>query len=198
MPTFVAFDLEFTTWPGAHEGDWSEPGQLREIVQIGAVRLRDDLSVVEEYEALVKPVANPRLSPYFTELTGIGQQDVDREGLPPAEALSDFLRFCEGQAVLSYGNDMVVIGENVGWARARGEDVKSSYLAAHFLNIRPWLNTLAPATARANSGRLWEALGLPRPTAGGAEHSALFDAHSLAAAIRSVCAAGARLPEGCV
>ncbi|WP_419998055.1 exonuclease domain-containing protein [Streptomyces boninensis] len=198
MSTFVVFDLEFTTWPGAHDGDWSEPGQLREIVQIGAVRLRADFSVIEEYEALVRPVVNPRLSPYFTELTGIDQESVDSDGIAPAEALSEFLRFCQGQAVLSYGNDMVVIGENVGWARARGEDVKSSYLAAHFLNIRPWLNTLAPATATANSGRLWEALDLPRPAAAGAEHSALFDAHSLAAAIGHVCAAGGRLPAGCL
>ncbi|MDX3362053.1 exonuclease domain-containing protein, partial [Streptomyces sp. ME02-6978.2a] len=101
MPTFVIFDLEFTTWPGAMEQHWSAPGQLREIVQIGALRLNEEYSVVEECETLVRPVVNPRLSPFFTTLTGIDQRRVDREGLPPAQALSDFLAFCQGRSVLS-------------------------------------------------------------------------------------------------
>ncbi|MFE0099019.1 exonuclease domain-containing protein [Streptomyces sp. NPDC059009] len=197
MSTFVVFDLEFTSWPGALERDWGEPGQLREIVQIGALRLSEDFTVVEEFEALLRPVVNPHLSAYFTELTGIDQETVDREGIAPAEALGDFLEFCEGQTVLSYGNDMVVLGENVGWVRARGEDLKSSYLDAAFVNIRPWLNALAPTTATVNVGRLWRVLDLPGP-ASGQEHSALFDCHSFAAALRHVCAGGARLPEGCL
>ncbi|GAA1280769.1 3'-5' exonuclease [Streptomyces javensis] len=202
MSTFVVFDLEFTTWPGALEQDWSEPGQLREIVQIGAVRVSTGSSagahsVVEEYEALVRPVVNPRLSPFFTGLTGIDQRTVDREGVAPAEAIGDFLAFCRGQSALSYGNDMVVLGENAGWARARGEEVKNGFLTTPFLNIRPWLNALAPMTASTNSGRLWEALGLPKPAAG-KEHSALFDCYSIAAAIGHLCAGGATLPEGCL
>ncbi|UUU23619.1 3'-5' exonuclease [Streptomyces sp. DSM 40750] len=195
MPTFVIFDLEFTSWPEALEQDWSAPGQLREIVQIGALRLREDHSVVEEFEALVRPVVNPRLSPFFTTLTGIDQRTVDRDGLPPARALSDFLAFCQGRSVLSYGNDMLVLGENIGWARARGEEIKHSPLTPGFLNIRPWLNTVAPTTASSNSGRLWHVLGLPRP-ASGSEHSALFDCHSIAAALRHLSDEGVALPEG--
>lgn len=194
MSTFVVFDLEFTTWPEALEQDWSAPGQYREIVQIGALRLRPDFSVVEEYEALVRPVMNPLLSSYFTELTGIDQESVDREGLPAAEALGDFLSFCRGQSVLSYGNDMVVLGENVAWARARGEHIKSSFLTAGFLNVRPWLNTVAPATASSNVGRLWRVFDLPEPAAG-REHSALFDCYSFAVALKHLHATGAALPE---
>ncbi len=166
-------------------------------MQIGALRLREDCAVVEEYEALVRPVVNPQLSAYFTELTGIDQAAVDREGFPAAEAIGDFLGFCRGQSTLSYGNDMVVLGENVGWARARGEEVENGYLAAHFLNIRPWLNAVAPRTKTVNAGRLWQVLGLPEPAAGN-EHSALFDCYSFAAAIKHVCDTGAALPEGCL
>ncbi|NBE53677.1 3'-5' exonuclease [Streptomyces boluensis] len=195
MSAFVLFDLEFTSWPGALEEDWSAPGQLREIVQIGALRLGEDYSVVDEFDMLVRPVVNPRLSPYFTELTGIGQEAVDRDGVPPARALGEFLGFCAGSSVLSYGNDMVVLGENVGWARARGEAVEHGILAPRFLNVRPWLNHVAPATAPANVGRLWQVLGLPRPRAG-AEHSALFDCYSFAAALRHLRGTGATLPDG--
>ncbi|KOG52583.1 exonuclease [Streptomyces griseoflavus] len=195
MSEFIVFDLEFTSWPGSLEQDWSAPGQLREIVQIGALRLNDDCSVVEEYEALVRPVASPRLSRYFTELTGITQEDVDQRGRAPAEALGDFLGFCRGLPVLSYGNDMVVLGENVGWARARGDEVKNGFLSATFLNIRPWLNSIAPETADANVGRLWEVLNLPKPAAG-KEHSALFDCYSFTAALKRLHAMGHWLPTG--
>ncbi|MDT0573595.1 3'-5' exonuclease [Streptomyces sp. DSM 3412] len=195
MPTFVIFDLEFTTWPGAMEQDWSAPGQLREIVQIGAVRVDEGYSVVEEYETLVRPVVNPRLSPFFTTLTGIDQRSVDRDGLAPARAVTDFLAFCRGGSVLSYGNDMLVLGENIGWARARGEEIKHSAFTPGFLNIRPWLNAVAPATTATNSGRLWQALSLPRP-APGHEHSALFDCHSIAAALRHLAGTGVTLPAG--
>lgn len=200
MSTFVVFDLEFTSWPGALERDWAAAGQLREIVQIGALRLDEDFGVVEEYEALIRPVVNPELSAYFTGLTGIGQEEVDREGLSPAEVLGDFLGFCKGQTVLSYGNDMVVLGENVGWVRGRGEGIENSCLDAAFVNIRPWVNSLAPATASSNVGRLWEVLGLPKPVVSGhgQEHSALFDCYSFAAALRHLCDGGATLPEGCL
>ncbi|KIF74944.1 exonuclease [Streptomyces sp. 150FB] len=189
MSTFVLFDLEFTSWAGALEQGWSAPGQLREIVQIGALRIGDDYSVVEEYEVLVRPVVNPELSPYFTDLTGVTQEMVDREGIAPAQALGDFLGFCQGQSALSYGNDMVVIGENLGWARARGEEVKHGFLGTSFSNVRPWLNSAVPETASANVGRLWEVLGLPKPAAG-REHSALFDCYSFAAAIKHLSVTG--------
>ena len=196
MPTFVIFDLEFTTWPGAMEQDWSAPGQLREIVQIGAVRVNEEYAVVEEYETLVRPVVNPRLSPFFTTLTGIDQGDVDRDGLAPARALDDFLAFCRGGSVLSYGNDMLVLGENIGWARARGETIEHRALAPGFLNVRPWVNAVAPVTTGVNSGRLWQALGLPRPGTPGDEHSALFDCHSIASALRHLAGTGVVLPDG--
>jgi inhibitor of KinA sporulation pathway (predicted exonuclease) len=196
LPTFVIFDLEYTTWPGAMDQHWSAPGQLREIVQIGALRLSEEYSVVEAYATLVRPVVNPVVSPYFTTLTGIGQEAVDRDGLAPARALSDFLAFCQGQSVLSYGNDMLVLGENIGWARARGEDIEHSALTPGFLNIRPWLNAVAPTTAGVNSGRLWQTLGLPRPAAPGDEHSALFDCHSIAAALRHLAGTGTALADG--
>lgn len=198
MPNFVVFDLEFTSWPDALEQDWGAPGQLREIVQIGALRIGDDYSVLEEFEALVRPATNSRLSPYFTSLTGIDQEAVDQSGVSPAQGIGDLLGFCQGRSVLSYGNDMVVLGENVGWLRARDEEVKYGFLGASFLNVRPWLNTVAPETASANVGRLWEVLDLPKPAAQGGEHSALFDCYSFAAALAYLRDAGVTLPDGCL
>ena len=193
MCTFVVFDCEFTTWPGALENYWSGPGRLREIVQIGALRLDEDLAVVEEFDTLVRPVVNPELSSYFTELTGIGQEMVDRDGIGPAEAIGRFLGFCRGELVLSYGNDMVVLGENIGLVRARGEEIENRALHASFVNIRPWINNRAPQTISVNVGRLWRVLDLPEP-ATGQEHSALFDCYSFAAALKWLSDSGYPLP----
>jgi len=194
MQTFVIFDLEFTTWPDALQTHWSGPGQLREIVQIGALRLDQSLKVVEEFETLVRPVTNRELSPYFVELTGIGQDSIDRDGLPPAEAIGNFLGFCRAGAALSYGNDMVVLGENIGWARARGEVVQNRSSRTSFQNVRPWINTVAPQTTSISSGRLWKVLDSPAPNEG-SEHSALFDCYSLASALARLAEQGHRIPE---
>ncbi|MDX3666088.1 exonuclease domain-containing protein [Streptomyces europaeiscabiei] len=81
---------------GALEHDRAAPGQPREIVRIGAPRLREDFSVAEEFEALVRPVTSPRLPACCTALTGIDPERVDRERVPSTEALSEFLGFCRG------------------------------------------------------------------------------------------------------
>ena len=39
---FVIMDLEWTSWEGAKKRQWSGPGEEMEIVQIGALKLRDD------------------------------------------------------------------------------------------------------------------------------------------------------------
>ena len=173
------------SWPGANEADWSGPGQLREIVQIAALRLdADTFEVVDQFDTLVRPVVNRQISPYLTELTGIDQTRIESEAIAPATALSDFLGFCRHQAVFSYGNDMIVLGENVGWARARGDALANGFLTASFLNLRPLINAVAPVTLTANVGRLWQVLGLPSPSNSGGEHSALFVCLSLATALQ--------------
>ena len=35
----MVFDLEFTSWPGSNERNWSLPNEDREIIQIGAVKI---------------------------------------------------------------------------------------------------------------------------------------------------------------
>ena len=78
----AVYDLEYTSWEGAHQRDWSGPGEHMEIVQIGAVKLDGgkELKEIGGFEILVRPSINPRLSDYFTGLTGIEQADIDGNG----------------------------------------------------------------------------------------------------------------------
>ncbi|XVV09176.1 exonuclease domain-containing protein [Actinoplanes sp. CA-131856] len=183
----VIFDLEFTTWPGAQDRGWTGPSEFREIVQIGAVRVdADSLAVDGEFDALVVPARNPRLSEYFQELTGITAQSVAERGVGFADALDDFLKFCDGAYTLSYGNDMVILGENL--ILQSPPDRAPAQPLPPFVNVRPYLNRALPVTAHLAAGSLAHALGRPGPAE--STHNALADCYSILEALRHLRAAG--------
>src|SRR5476649_1593114 len=80
-PTITIFDLEYTAWECSMARHWLGPGEFKEVVQIGAVKLdADTLTILAELEILVRPRINPRLSPYFEALTGITSERLARQG----------------------------------------------------------------------------------------------------------------------
>ena len=48
-----------------------------EIIEIGAVRLDNRFQVAGQFQGFVKPVGNPLLTPFCTQLAGIRQGDVE-------------------------------------------------------------------------------------------------------------------------
>lgn len=109
----VIFDTEFTAWEGAMERGWNEPGEYREIVQIGAILI--DTETFEEKDHLliyVKPIKNPQLSDYFIKLTGITQNEVDEKGVSLDEALEELHNFAHDHDLYSFGSDEEVVEEN--------------------------------------------------------------------------------------
>ncbi|WP_250035576.1 exonuclease domain-containing protein [Paractinoplanes maris] len=183
----IILDLEFTAWAGSQEGGWSRPGEFREVVQIGALRVDSaDLRVTGEFNELVRPERNPSLSEYFQDLTGISQAAVDERGLPFLDALDAFLDFCDDHYVLSYGNDMVILGENLVLQVPPGRRPKRSL--PPFANIRTYVNRVLPATIGLSSGRLAFALGLAARI--DREHDALADCYSILETLRHLREAG--------
>jgi inhibitor of KinA sporulation pathway (predicted exonuclease) len=179
--SIVVFDTEYTAWQGSLERGWSGPGELREIVQIGAVRLTPD--AFEEADALdviIRPVMNPGLSDYFTALTGITNDRVRTEGVTLAEALDRFLDFiADTTLVLANGSDLRVIDYN-----CRLLDISCVLTPERFRNLSSMLQTLFGGPEETvSSYRLAEAVG--EPTTGRA-HDGLADARSIAAALRAL------------
>lgn len=74
----VILDLEATCWETG-----TTPGR-QEVIEIGAVKLNNDLEVFAEFDALVRPRENPLLSEFCRELTTIQQDMVDSADLFPA------------------------------------------------------------------------------------------------------------------
>lgn len=189
--TVVFYDTEFTTWEGAMQANWSLPGQYRELVQIGAIRFDlDRLQEIDEFQILIKPVKNPVLSDFFTQLTGIGNDDLAREGVPFPDAYHAFIAFVQGDMASAYGDDDAVVRENLGWAGM--PDTEEDFAS---FNIGPWFMEKGAAFGirpGVNSGKLAAVLGAPMD--GIQEHNALHDARSIAAAYRFLVQHGALAP----
>ena len=73
--SFVIFDTEYTSWAGCQKNGW-KGNQKKEIVQISAIKLSDNLNVICECNILCKPIINPILSDYFVELTHITNDQI--------------------------------------------------------------------------------------------------------------------------
>lgn len=94
MPVLV-IDLEAT----CDEGD-GLPASDMEIIEIGAVWATAEGTVLDTFQALVRPVVRPQLTRFCRQLTNIEQADVDAAELFPAAAarLTDFAQRHRAQA----------------------------------------------------------------------------------------------------
>lgn len=178
-PPIVVFDLEYTAWEGSKEVGWSRPGEIREIVQIGAVQLTPDtLEEQAPYERLIKPVFQLELSDYFIQLTGVTQQEIEVDGCAFSEALNEFVGFIGNAGfILCNGSDGDVIRENC--------DLHKIDCPAGLLNVTNIRQAMAGLFNRPieemNSGDFSKMLGLTTDTVA---HHALSDARAVAVALR--------------
>lgn len=79
MANILVVDLEATC-------DESAPAFDMETIEVGAVWVAPDGSVLDRLQTFARPVINPRLTPFCSTLTGIRQADVDSAPAFPAVA----------------------------------------------------------------------------------------------------------------
>ncbi len=179
--TVVVFDLEWTAWEGSRERGWSGPGEEREIVEIGAVKLDGSNGLKETiaFDVFVRPTINPILSAYFMRLTNIHQTLIDNDGLSFSEALTLFEAFVGGRDVpiLSFSQDPAVLRRNCDLNR-----LPCPFDEAQFHNVVPSIAAAAGRKAGTfSTSDLPAIFGFP-PT--DIAHSAVGDARCIAAALR--------------
>jgi inhibitor of KinA sporulation pathway (predicted exonuclease) len=185
-PTITIFDLEFTAWECSMARHWLVPGEFKEVVQIGAVKLdADSFRVLAEFDMLVRPRINPVLSPYFEKLTGITNDRVARQGADFAIAYARFLDFAAGGPVAAFGHDERVLEDNI-----RLYGMKGAAPLPLFYDLRGWFAVQGIDPRGMHSCDLGPALGLPFA---GQAHNALDDARSIAGAMEVMAARGLRL-----
>ncbi len=161
---------------------WLTPGQFREVVQIGAVKLdAESFQTVAELDLLVRPRINPHLSDYFEQLTGITTDKVARRGLDFADAYDRLLDFAENGPIAAFGQDDLVLQENL-----RLYGIKARPLPL-FYDLRGWFAVQGVDPRGRLACEIAPALGLD---AAGRNHNALDDARSLAAGMAALAARG--------
>ncbi len=183
---FIIFDLEFTAWDGSLARHWLRPGEFKEVVQIGAVRLnRNSLAVDETFDCLVRPRINPKVSEYFETLTGISNARLVATGVDFEIGYRRFLDFAKGGAIAAFGHDEWVLEENI-----RLYGLKDLPPMPEFLELRAWFARHGIDPKGLHSCDIGPMLGVPFE---GQPHDALCDARSIAAGMRVLVERGAKL-----
>ena len=183
--TAVVFDLEFTAWQGSMEARWMRPGEHKEIVQIGAVKLdQSSGEIVGEFDCLMRPRLNPTLSDYFETLTGITENDLAEKAVDFADGFEAFRHFVKDDRMHSYGRDDLVLAENL---RLYGMGAP----LPPFTDIVPWLIESGLDPRGLNACDIGPSAGVVFQ---GHRHNALDDARSLAQGIRALLSRGAANP----
>jgi len=185
---FAILDLEWTSWEGAVERRWSGPGEEIEIVQVGMAVFADTPGIeeIDSLEFLVRPRINPELSDYFIELTGITQQDLDKDGIDFSEALRHIEAFIgeDIRTIYSYGDDSRIVFRN---CRLCG--IEAPFQADMFASVKPEITAFAEhPEPEFTSSDLPEVMGFAAP---GNAHTALADVRCIAQALRIMRSAGA-------
>ena len=114
---YIVLDMEWNQpWPGSPSSKKVLPVQIRgEIIQIGAVRISEDQQVQDEFQVLIKPKYYRSLNRRVSKLTGIKESRLKEEGVPMADAMAQFRRWCgEDVIFLTWGfDDITILRENL-------------------------------------------------------------------------------------
>ncbi len=199
MKSAVIFDCEFLCLEGSQRRFWCaaiDPDPV--IAQIGATRIKlgGNYEIVDTFRAYVTPVDRHGrrygLDGFFTQLTGVTEDDIDREGLPLAEVLAQFDRFSHGARCWSWGKDelnMLAISCYVA-------GIVPPIPASRFDNaVKLVLAAGMPVEdiGRTPSNKLVEYYGVEHPPLRG--HDALDDALSVSYAVQHLLRTGKLAPE---
>ena len=182
----VVYDLEFTAWDGSQARNWLAPGEFKEIVQIGAVKVAADFSPLEKFDCVVRPRVNPVLSGYLETLTGVTNAVLSERGVDFAAALASFVAFAGPLPIIAFGRDDLVLQNNI-----RLYGLKTISPLPPVVDIRGWLIDNGIDVRGMHACDVGPAAGVPFD---GHTHDGLADALSVAAGIKALMAHGALRP----
>lgn len=95
---YIVFDLEFNQAYNSNKDNLENHTNSCpfEIIQIGAVKLKEDLTEISTFNSFVKPQIYTNVSPYVTKITGITDETL--ANVPTYDiVLKNFVQFIGGQ-----------------------------------------------------------------------------------------------------
>ena len=186
MTNAIIFDLEFTAWSGSLQTRWLRPGEFKEVVQIGAVKVDAAFDEIVSFDALARPRINPAISDYLEKLTGITNAAIAARGTDFLPAYESFVAFANGDPIIAFGRDDLVLTHNLELY-----GIANATPLPRYVNIAPWLaaNGVDPRGLHA-----CDIAGAAGAHFEGRKHDALDDARSVALGIKTLMAKGAPNP----
>lgn len=178
---YIVFDLEFNQ-------DFSPANGQRirrsgfEIIQIGAVKLDQNLNTINTFQRYVKPTMYPDISPFITELTGITTEQLLSEETFPL-VLSDFAKFAEGSDTVFciWGMaDLKELYRNIEYHK-----LDKNLLSKRYINLQPYASLHFNLSQKKlmKLKTTVEQLGIPLVYS---FHNALYDAHYTAEVFKKI------------
>lgn len=154
----------------------------QKLLNLGAVYLDSNLYSIKEFQAFVKPVINPTLTPFCKSLTGIKQEDVDKARKFP-EVFNDFIEWCKryGDAFIfaSYGfYDKTQLKKDCVYHGMEYPQVLENHIS---------IKHLFADSYRINPCGMAKALQILQLPLVGQHHRALDDAKNIAKILISIC-----------
>ena len=93
---YVILDLE---WNGCYSKKLG--GYINEIIEFGAVKLNENLEIIDQFSMLVKPEICRRIRSSVKELTSITNEDL-KNGVPFNYAVSKFKKFAKNCLLMTW------------------------------------------------------------------------------------------------
>ncbi|TNE89134.1 MAG: exonuclease domain-containing protein [Deltaproteobacteria bacterium] len=177
----VVLDFEATC-------DAGPPPSPQEIIEFPSVLLSPSLEVVDEFEAFVRPVHNPRLTRFCTRLTSITQEQVDAAE-PFPEVLARYLAWLAGHGITEPDQALIATCGDWDLRRMFPAQLRASGLDTVPPLFRRWMNAkhpfveCFPEARRTGMVGMLEALDLPLE---GHHHRGIDDSRNLAEVVREL------------
>ena len=115
---YVVIDLE---WNGSYSK--KAHGYFNEIIEVGAVKVNEQMQIVDTFRAAIKPVVSKKLSSIVTDLTNITAEELE-DGTTFTGMMRQLTRWMgnEPSAVLTWSTtDLLVLMENCRYFTGRQE-----------------------------------------------------------------------------
>ena len=115
---YIVIDLEWN-------GSWSKKahGYFNEIIEVGAVKVDENMKILDEFRAAIKPVVSKKLSSIVTDLTNITAEELE-DGTTFANMMRQLSRWIgtDASTVLTWSTtDLLVLMENCRFFYGRQE-----------------------------------------------------------------------------
>lgn len=113
MKHFIVLDLEWNQSPGGKDGSLDR--LPFEIIEIGAVKLDEELQIVSEFHRLVRPRVYRQMHYKIKEVTHMSIEVLEAEGLEFEQAADEFISWCgEDYRLCTWGSmDLTELQRNM-------------------------------------------------------------------------------------